>query len=168
MDFADRLQLRRRIREIVEPTIERLGCTLVAVEFTGDRRGPILRLYLDRPGGIGVDDCKRVTHAVSPELDVEDPIEGSYNLEVSSPGMDRPVERRRDFEQFRGYRAKVRLGPGSERRRYTGTLGGIEDDDVLIDVDGTTFRLPFDRIDRVRLVLDLDEYLRMGQALPES
>ena len=166
MDFHDRQALRLELRSLLEPTIERCGCSLVAVDLASEAGGRVLRLYIDAPGGVDISDCSRVSHAVSPELDVADPISGTYNLEVSSPGIDRPVELAADFERFSGYRAKVRLGPGSARRRYTGTLRGLVDDAVVIEVDGVEHRIPIDQVDRVRLDLDTEEFMKLGQALP--
>ncbi len=159
MDSADRHALRRRIRALTEPLVERCGCDLVAVEITGDRQGPILRLVIDRPGGVDIDDCTRVTHAVSPELDVEDPLDAPYRLEVSSPGIERPVERPEDFARFAGYRARLRLG----KRKLAGVLRGWEDGAVLLEVAGELRRLDPSTIDRAHLDLDLDEYEALGR-----
>lgn len=166
MDFLDRLELRATIRGLLEPTIERCGCSLVAVDLATESGGQILRLYIDAPGGVDISHCTRVSHAVSPELDVADPIPGSYNLEVSSPGIDRPVELPADFERFSGYRARVRLGPGPARRRYTGTLLGLVDGNVVIEVDGQEHRIPIEQVDHVRLDLDTEEFMQLGRALP--
>ena len=159
----DLLSLRLDVRAAIEPTIGRLGYDLVAVEWVGNR---VLRLSIEKPGGIGADDCSLVTQNVSPLLDAADPVEGRYTLEVSSPGIDRPVERRDDFRRFTGFRAKIKLGPGAPRRRYTGDLLGVEDDELLIDVDGTTHRLFLDNIEHCNLVLDLDQYQRLAEGVP--
>jgi ribosome maturation factor RimP len=106
-------ELRNRIRTLVEPTIERLGFELVAVEvYGGAARRALLRLTLDRAGGVGIEECSRVSRAVSPLLDVEDLIIASYDLEVSSPGMERPLQRIQDFERFQNCTARIRLFPG--------------------------------------------------------
>lgn len=162
---------RHRIRALVEPAVQRLGYDLVAVEWLTDVRGPILRISIDAPGGVGIHDCTRVSHAVSALLDAEDPIESSYQLEVSSPGIDRPVQRREDFERFNGYRAKVRLYEGHARRRFTGVLAGVDGDMARIVVDGQEHRFPIDAVERAHLVLDLDEYQALagdGGALEEK
>lgn len=159
----DLLSLRIDVRTAIEPTVARLGFDLVAVEWTGNR---VLRLSIDKPGGISGDDCAVVTQNVSPLLDAADPVEGRYTLEVSSPGIDRPVERRDDFRRFEGYRAKVKLGPGAPRRRYTGDLAGVEDDELLIVVDGQTHRLFLDNIEHCHLVLDLEQYEELGKGVP--
>lgn len=135
-----------------------LGYDLVAVELVTEGTGRVLRVTLDGPDGVGIHDCTRVTHQVSPLLDADDPIQGRYRLEVSSPGMERPLQRPEDYERFVGYRARIRLAPGFPRRRYTGTLKGLDEHELLIEVDGAEHRLPFDDIERARLELTLEEY----------
>jgi ribosome maturation factor RimP len=153
--------LRKKVREIVEPPIHRLGFDLVAVEWGTDRGRPVLRLSIDGPKGVGADDCAEVTFRVSPLLDEADPIDGSYALEVSSPGIERPVERLDDWRRLMGFRAKIRLFEGHPRRRYTGTITGVDGGQVVVNVDGAEHRIDFDSIERAHLVLDLDEFERL-------
>jgi ribosome maturation factor RimP len=160
--------LRDRIRALTEPTIERLGFDLVAVEWLQDARGPILRLSIDKPGGIAASDCARVSHHVSQVLDEADPIDASYHLEVSSPGIDRPLQRRVDFQRFVGYRAKVRLVEGHARRRFSGRLLGVDGDSVKIEVDGKEYTFPVDAVEKANLVLDLDEYQKLAEGPPSA
>ena len=167
MEFETRQALRNRIREIVEPLVEGAGCELIGVELSGDQGGPILRLYIDRPGGVVVADCTRVSRIVSPELDVEDPLPVAYRLEVSSPGMERPVERPADFERFKGYRARVRMAPDWGRKRFTGILRGLRDGQVVLEAEGQEHLLPLDRVDRLRLDLTPEEFDRLGDPLSE-
>ncbi|MEZ4241252.1 MAG: ribosome maturation factor RimP [Myxococcota bacterium] len=162
----DAMSLQRRIRALLEPTVEGLGYDLVAVEWTGDRSGRVLRLSIDGAEGIGADDCARVSNQVSPLLDTEDPIPTRYHLEVSSPGIDRPVQRREDFERFQGYRISLKLVEGPPRRRYVGALGPLEGDEVVVTVDGADHRIPLDLIERAHLVLDLEEYQKLGGGAP--
>jgi len=157
MEASLRIDIRTQIRTIVEPTIEAEGFQLIAVEISGDVGGDIVRLYCDGPD-FGIDDCARISRTVSPLLDVEDPMTGAYRLEVSSPGIERPIQSEADFARFTGYRAKLRLIPGPERRRFSGTLEGLEDGFILINVDGHTHRVPLDLLDWGHLVLDLDEF----------
>jgi len=165
MDIPVHIALRNRIRGIVEPAISDEGCALVAVEVVAGDKGQVLRLYIDHPDGITIQQCAHISRALSPLLDVEEPFSGAYRLEVSSPGIDRPVETAEDFARFAGFRAKIRLMPGAERRRYTGTLIGIEDAHVQIEVDGETHALPLNEIDRARLVLELDEFTELRSRL---
>jgi ribosome maturation factor RimP len=158
----DATSLQRQIRALVEPTVERLGFDLIAVEWTGSRSGPILRLSIDGPDGVTADACARISGQLSPLLDAEDPIAPRYTLEVSSPGIDRPVQRREDFERFQGYKISLRLIEGPPRRRYVGELGPLEGDEIVVRVDGTDHRIPLDLIERSHLVLELDEYLKLG------
>jgi len=132
-----------------------MGYELVGVEYLSQGRsgGSVLRIYIDSPDGIVLDDCSRVSHQVSGILDVEDPIEENYSLEVSSPGLDRPLFGRRDFERFTGSLVSLKLRAKiSGQRRFKGELQGIEEDDVLLAVDGEIFRLPLDQIDKAKLV----------------
>lgn len=141
--------MRETLLKLLEPAIEALGYELVELEFPPH----LLRIYIDREGGITVDDCEVVSRQVSAVLDVEDPIPGAYTLEVSSPGLDRPLRKEADFIRFAGERAKVELAlPKDGRRRFTGTLKGCEAGEVLIEVDGEDHRLPLADIDKARLV----------------
>jgi ribosome maturation factor RimP len=146
------------IRNLIEPTVNQMKLDLVAVEWLGASNGMLLRVSVEGTSGVSAGICARVSREISPILDAEDPISGRYTLEVSSPGMNRPVQRPEDFQRFIGYNVKVRLEPGPPRRRYSGVLKGHIDGDVSVDVDGETFRFPLDAIERAHLVLSLDEY----------
>ena len=154
------------VRELVEPTVQRLGFDLVAVEFTSGRRRPLLRLSIDGPDGVGADDCARVSVRVSPLLDDAEPVSGAYDLEVSSPGIERPVQRLCDFRRFVGFRVRIRLEEGMPRRRFTGAIAAVEGDDIHLEVDGTIHVLSFETVEQARLVLSLEEYERLAQGLP--
>ena len=157
--------LRAKVRALAESTVNRLGCDLVAVHITADRSGPVVRLYIDKDGGIDMTVCAEVSRSLSPEFDVEDPLPGRYRLEVSSPGIDRPVERPLDFRRFVGFQIKVRMLPGTGRKRFVGELRGLESDHVLVleHADKPPHRILFANIDRAQLVLTTEEYLRLGQ-----
>ncbi len=131
-----------------------MGYELVGVEHRPQGGGSeLLRVYIDKPAGIGLEDCTAVSHQLSGVLDVEDPIAGEYALEVSSPGLDRPLFDLAHFEHFAGSQAKVKLNRALDgRRNFRGQLVGVEGDDVLMLVDGETYRLPFGQIDSARLV----------------
>ena len=149
--------VQNRVRALVEPALQGLGYDLVAVEWLNDVRGPILRLSVDAPGGIGIHDCTRASQHVSQALDSADPIDSSYHLEVSSPGIERPLQRLSDFVRFSGYRARVRLREGP-RRRFTGVLCGADGNRIRIQVDSQEFDFELDQVEKAHLVLELDEY----------
>ena len=144
--------------EMVRGAVESIGYELVGVEYQSQGKGgSLLRIYIDHEKGIGVDDCASVSRQVSGVLDVEDPIKENYSLEVSSPGLDRPLFFVRDFERFSGSRVSVRLRVKlQDRRRFEGVLNGVQGDNVLVVVDGEEFALPLDLIDKARLVPDFD------------
>ena len=135
--------------KMLEPSVNALGFELVAVEMAGTT----LRLYIDSPEGVSVDDCADVSHQVSAVLDVEDPIRGEYTLEVSSPGLDRPLVKPADFERFAGERVKVKLHSALEgRKNFVGRLDGLHDNRVVVETDEGRFELDLDQIERARLV----------------
>jgi ribosome maturation factor RimP len=145
--------MRETLLNMLEPAVAALGYELVELEFHPQGRGSVLRLYIDQPDGVTLDDCERVSRQVSALLDVEDPIPGAYSLEVSSPGLDRPLRKLSDFQRFAGQRAKLELTlPIDGRRRFTGVLAGVEGEHVLMDVDGTQFRLPYAQMGKAHLV----------------
>ena len=144
------------LRTMIEPGIRALGYELVDVEYAPASGRNLLRIYIDRPAGITVDDCAKVSRQVSAALDVEDPISEAYTLEVSSPGLDRPLVKREDFERFAGASIKVRMREAVlERRNFKGLLVGVEGDAIVVDVDQERFHLPIARIERARLVPSL-------------
>ncbi len=156
-----------RARQLLEPILARDGYELVEVEWLREGGGWTLRLFIDREGGVGIDDCQAVSRTVEPVLDVEDFIEPAYSLEVSSPGVDRPLRRPRDFERFAGQRVKMKaFGPLESaaglpaRKQWSGTLRGIRDGRVEVEVDGKLHRIPVDRIAKANLEYDLEADLR--------
>ena len=141
------------LRERLESGVQALGFDLVDVELSGGRQHRTLRVYIDGPHGVTVDNCAEVSRQLSAILDVEDPFSGSYTLEVSSPGLDRPLVKPADFHRFEGAPIKVRLFHGLDgRRNFTGQLVETTADGVVLEVDGERFSLPFDDIERARLV----------------
>lgn len=145
-----------RIAEIIEPSINALGFELVRISIMG-KDTQILQIMADRAdgqGSINVENCAEISRTVSALLDVEDPISGAYTLEVSSPGIDRPLSRRKDFENWRGFEAKVEMVVAVDgRRRFSGKLDGIENDAVALIVDGERELLPLADIAKSKLVL---------------
>ncbi len=153
-----------RIATLVEPTLEAMGFRLVRVRVTGGGR-PVLQLMAERhDGSMNVDDCTEVSRAVSALLDVEDPIAGAYMLEVSSPGIDRPLVRPADFEKYAGFTAKLETrAPIEGRKRFKGQLGLFADGKVTIRTDHGEAEIPLDDIAEARLVLT-DELIRASMA----
>jgi ribosome maturation factor RimP len=138
---------------LIGPTVEGLGYELVGIEYLPQGRHSLLRVYIDHADGITLDDCARVSYQVSGLLDVEDPIKGNYTLEVSSPGLDRPLFKPEHFMRFAGHRVRVRLKvPLLERRKFSGVLQGLRDDQVIVVDDGQEFSLPLDKIEKANLV----------------
>ena len=153
------------ITGLLAPTIEALGLELLGIEYLPMPGGSLLRLYIDRPGaepgaemeggGVTVDDCEAVSREVSAQLDVEDPISGNYTLEVSSPGLDRPLFTPEQVARFAGETVKVGLKlPQDGRRRLQGRVLGVEGETVRMDVDGQAFEVAFGNVERARLVPD--------------
>ncbi len=140
---------------LLEPGVNALGFEIIAVELTGPANSTVVRVYIDRPEGITVDDCARVSAQISAILDVEDPISGSFTLEVSSPGFDRPLCKVSHFEAVVGHRVKLQTrAQVSGRKRFTGTLTGVSDEFVSLDVDGERHQVSIDNILKARLVPD--------------
>jgi len=139
--------------ELVEPAVAALGFELWGLDYVPQRNHAILRIYIDGPNGINVDDCARVSRQVSAVLDVDDPIQTEYTLEVSSPGLDRPLFRLDQFARYVGEKVVIRLRVPFERRRnFTGTLIGVEGEDVVVQVDDNEYLLPFESIDKAHIV----------------
>lgn len=144
------------VQSVVAPVVDSLGYELVGVEYLMQGRQGLLRVYIDSEDGINLDDCSRVSHQLSGVLDVEDVIRGQYQLEVSSPGLDRPLFTQEHFERFVGHKAKLKLAvPVNGRRKYQGILRGVEDGQVLLEVDEETLSLPLSAIDKANLVPEI-------------
>jgi ribosome maturation factor RimP len=137
--------------ELLEPPVAAMGFELADLDAHFGRRG-LLRLFIDREGGVTLDDCQRVSEQIGAWLDVEDPLPGSYVLEVSSPGFDRRLRKLAHFERFTGEQARIELKDARDgRRRFTGRLAGVEGSEVLLEVEGELTRLPFGDIALARL-----------------
>jgi ribosome maturation factor RimP len=159
-DLIAKTPMDQRITAILNPVIEDLGFELVRLRLMSGKT-PILQIMADKPdGGIEVDDCATISTAVSATLDVEDPIEDEYTLEVSSPGIDRPLTRLKDFAAWIGYEAKIETSELIDgQRRFKGALAGVDGDDVLIEIPEGTIGLKFDWLSDAKLVLT-DELIR--------
>ena len=159
-DLIAKTAIDQRLAGIVGPVIEGLGFELIRIRLMGGGgKARVLQIMADRPeGGISVDDCGDISTAVSAVLDVEDPIEENYTLEVSSPGIDRPLTRLKDFEIWKGWEARVETSEMIDgRRRFKGGLMGVEGDEVLIEIEDqgadVTIGLKFDWLSDAKLVL---------------
>ncbi len=157
-----------KIKAIIEPTVEAMGFELVRVTYGGAQR-PKLQVMAERPDGtMTVDDCADLSHELSALLDVEDPISGEYILEVSSPGLDRPLTRLKDFERWKGFEARIELeSPLDGRRRFRGILMGLEDGVIVLRVEGQVVRLDFEKVHKAKLVMT-DELLDMARSGAQS
>ena len=147
--------MRGRLIGLLEPMLAGLGYELVELEFSPASSRALVRLYIDRTDGtpVQLDDCERASRAVGKVLDAEDPIERQYQLEVSSPGFDRPLRTEAHFARFAGSEAKIELRePQDGRRRFRGRLGTIEHGTISIEVDRREWKLPLAGISKARLV----------------
>jgi ribosome maturation factor RimP len=177
--------LHTKLISIIEPVLEQSGFELVDLRFLLEQGGWVLRVQVDLPLGdvtdlsevpsdrVDLEDCENISRELSAVLDVEDPIPQAYHLEVSSPGIDRPLRTAAHFAHFKGSEAKIQLAmplhlEGGERRNFKGKLIGVIDDKVEIDVEGHTFQLPIDDIDHAKLVPDWDAVMhgRSGVGTP--
>lgn len=148
-------KLIERIEAIALPVVEGEGLKLLGVEFQKERRGWILRLYIDKEGGLSLTDCETVSHQLGDILDVEDLIDHPYTLEVSSPGLDRPLRREADFIRFAGRRVRVITSkPLGGRSQFIGCLRGLEGGNVILEEDGSSAVIPYSAIAKARLEVE--------------
>jgi ribosome maturation factor RimP len=144
---------REELARLLEPTIEQMGYELTDLEMKIGRRDGAVRLFIDKPEGVGLDDCEAVSRQVSALLDVEDPVPGHYVLEVSSPGLDRKLTKPAHFRRFIGDDVRVRMRfPVAGRRKFRGKLLAANEETIEVEVDGEPHRLPMATIDTARLV----------------
>jgi len=138
------------IRQVVEP----MGYELVGIELLNRKKAAVLlRIYIDTSKGITLDDCTAVSHQVSGVLDVEDPIEANYDLEVSSPGLDRPLFDKEHFDRYKGKTARIKMRIKLEgSRKFEGVLAGVEGDNVVLEIEDRRCDLPLDQIESARLI----------------
>jgi len=158
MDKEKRKEILRKINSLLEPVIEDLGFELVDIEYLMERGRWILRIFIDKEGGVSIRDCVMVSKEISPILDVEDPIESSYVLEVSSPGLDRPLTKEKHFIQAIGKKVKIKTElPVEGRKNFTGFLEDYRDGIAYINVEGKVFSLNIDEIEKANLIYEIDE-----------
>jgi ribosome maturation factor RimP len=157
------LEPAKRVETIIAPTLQDMGFDLVRVRISGAQRRT-LQIMAERldDGTMTVEDCAAISRAVSTLLDVEDPIKGSYTLEVSSPGLDRPLTRPKDYTRFAGLEVKIELRePMDGQRRFRGRIAGLADDQVQLDTEDTRVAIPYADIERAKLILN-DELLALA------
>ncbi len=148
----------KHLWDLFEPVVIGMGYELVEIEYLPNPKYGVLRLFIDKEAGIQVEDCSAVSRQISALIDVEDPVSGKFNLEVSSPGLDRPLRRAEDFQQFSGEVIKVKTSMAFEgQRNFKGLLKGLEEDLVVIECEDKEVRLPITAIDKARLVPDFDK-----------
>lgn len=145
------------LKSLLTPGVEALGCELLALEFVGSGKGAVLRLYIDREEGISVEDCTDVSRYVSGILEVEDPISGSYSLEVSSPGADRPLVTEEHFARYLGSQASLTLNrPADGRRNFKGEILEVKEGQIQLKVDREVFQVELANIKKASLVPEYD------------
>jgi ribosome maturation factor RimP len=157
-------EIKQKIEELVQPLAVSQGLELVDLELHRPRRGrSILRLFLDREGGITLEELTRMSRVVGELLDVHDPIPGSYTLEVSSPGLTRELKKPEDYRRYAGRLARVTTrAPLNGRQVHLGVLRGLEEDRVMLEVEGEAVVIPLDQIARARLEIDLKNLPKEG------
>lgn len=147
------MTLEQKVEQLLKPTIESMGFDFWGCEYLPAGKNSTLRLYIDKPEGVTVDDCGDVSHQVSAIMDVEDPIAGAYMLEVSSPGMDRPLMRPEHFARYEGQLVQVRASRDVlGRKRFKGRMNVVNDEGIVIEVDGENYEIPFEIIEKANLV----------------
>jgi ribosome maturation factor RimP len=145
------------IRKIVEPVVAALGVQLWGVEYLGQGRHTLLRVYIDKDGGINIEDCAEVSRHISSILDVEDPISSEYTLEVSSPGLDRTLFTLEQMQAYVGSALKLRLSENFEgRRNFSGILKDVVNDEVVLVADGNELVFPYELVEKANIVAPLD------------
>lgn len=148
----------KHLWDLFEPVVNGMGYELIEIEYQPNPKYGVLRLFIDKESGIQVEDCSAVSRQISAVIDVEDPVSGKFNLEISSPGMDRPLRRAEDFQQFSGEVVKIKTSMAFEgQRNFKGILKGLEEDLVIVECDDKEVRLPITAIDKARLVPDFDK-----------
>jgi ribosome maturation factor RimP len=150
---------KNRVEELVyqlaEPVAAGIDLELVDVEYVRERDGWYLRIYIDKETGVGLDDCEKMSRAIEKILDDQDPIPHSYRLEVSSPGIERPLVRSSDFLKYKGKRVLIKTYNSIDgSKKFDGTLLGLEQDIVVIEVSGKTVKIPIEGISKANLVFE--------------
>ena len=150
----------QKLNELLQPLVEDLGYEFVGLEYNPNPKHSVLRIFIDREDGVGIEDCETVSREVAALLDVKDPIRSQYNLEISSPGLDRPLFTPAHYAEFAGSEAQVTLfAPHEGRRKFKGSILGADDNSVRIEQDGAEVTLEFGNIAKAKLVPDYENIL---------
>jgi ribosome maturation factor RimP len=150
----------QRLNELLQPLVEELGYEFVGIEYNSNPKHSVLRIYIDHDNGVGIEDCETVSRETAALLDVKDPIRSQYNLEVSSPGLDRPLFTPAHYREFAGRLAQINLfAPQDGRRKFSGPILDADDSSVSIEQDGSEVRLDFGNIVKARLIPDYEKIL---------
>ena len=150
-----------KIESFIEPVVQSKGYELVACEWLFEEGRKILRVFIDKSEGVNIDDCSEISYLLSPLLDVEDLIPGNYSLEISSPGLDRPLKKLGDFEKFVASKVRLRTKtPVEGRGNFKGILRGVEGEEVLIQIDQKVFRILHSNIHKAKIEIDWDQFLK--------
>ncbi len=148
-------EIKERVKTLIDPILLEQGLELVEMEYRREPRGWVLRIYIDKEGGVTLEDCTRINQELGRLLDVEDFITNPYVLEVSSPGLTRPLKTERDFRKVKSQRVKVRtFEPIMDRREFRGKLLEVSDQGIEIEVDGKRIFIPFSNIGKAQLEID--------------
>ena len=148
-----RKKIINKLEKIIEPILNDLGIELVDIEYVGEPKGLVLRIFIDKEGGVGLETCTRVNEELSPHLDVEGLINQRYYLEVSSPGIERPLRKKKDFEKFTDEEIKVKtFQPVKERRKFKGILKKVDDIGIRVQCDNDIYNIEFNNISKANLV----------------
>ncbi|WP_428240204.1 ribosome maturation factor RimP [Gynuella sp.] len=146
------------LEQLTRPVVEGLGFIFWGLEYIPQGNRSLLRIYIDHEEGIDVEDCATVSRQISSVLDVEDPIQSNYTLEVSSPGMDRVLFTLEQFAVYKGHEIEIRLSrPFEGRKKFKGLLNGVEDSDVLLVIEEEEYVLPFEQIEKARIIPRFDQ-----------
>lgn len=149
------ISVQDKLFSLITPVVEENNMELVDIEYRNEAGGMVLRVYIDKSGGVTIDDCSTISRELSTILDVDDTIDSSYTLEVSSPGLRRPLKKVNDFNRFKEKTVKIKTKELIENRKnFLGVLKGINNQLVVVDIDGKEYHVPFDSIVKANLELD--------------
>lgn len=153
----------QQLLDALSPKAAEEGIEIVTVDIVGSKKAPTIRVYIDCEGGVGFDELARAQAWINDLMDALDPFPGAYTLEVSSPGIDRPLRTKEHFQRFTGEKAHIVLShPFDSRTKFTGKLAGVNDDTVLLEVDGATEAIPYDIIKKAHIIATIDFNAKKG------